>query len=342
MRGTFLLLVLTLVSCRIERVSPRGDAAAECTTDVPSGEVWVYTSLYQNVIDGLAPLLEERLPEVELRWYRAGSEKVSNRLEAEIAAGGIQADLLSTSDPFIFERFRREGLLAPVASVESLKVPRSLMDADGHYVACRISTMVLVHRADITDAAPKTFAELVEPRWKGRVTIGDPLSSGTAATWITFMESELGADYFRGLRANRTVVAGGNSAVLQTVERGEADVGVLLLENALAARERGSAISIVYPDDGPVIIPGYVARIAGSRNPIAAEAVYRVLLSEEGQAAIRAGRMHAVDPALEGPAGEMSLDELVGRAKPWTPEVRQRGLERGDEIKSAFSEAFGR
>ncbi|MEL6548532.1 MAG: extracellular solute-binding protein, partial [Myxococcota bacterium] len=299
-------------------------------------------SMYQHVIDRLEPLIRERLPEIEIRWYRAGSEKVSNRLEAELAAGGIQADLLATSDPFIYERFRREGRLAPVGTVESLKIPRTLIDTGGHYVACRISTMVLVHRSDIEDEAPRNFVDIVEPRFRDRVAIGDPLSSGTAATWITFMESERGDGFFASLRANQVTVAGGNSAVLQTVERGEADVGVLLLENALAAKARGSEIEIVYPEDGAVLIPGYLARFTKSRNPRAAEAVYAVLLSEAAQRAIVEGNMHAIDPALAGPAGEIGLEELVQQARPWSAELRERGLDRGDATKAAFSEAFNR
>lgn len=335
-------LLAWCAACRVERVSPRGDGAAAATScsQEPEGELWVYTSIYRHVLDALAPLIAERLPKVRVHWYQAGSEKVSSRLEAEIAAGGTQADLLATSDPFSYERFKRAGMLAPYASPHALRIPRSLVDADAAYVACRLSTMVLVHRRELT-SPPESFLSLAEPAWRGRVAIGDPLTSGTAATWASFVEAKYGPDYFESLRRNRAVVAGGNAAVLQKVEGGEADVGVLLLENALAAMGRGSAIAVRYPSDGAVVVPGYLAVFASSRNPVAARALYDLILSPEGQKAIvELGDMHAVDPRLPGPRAQPAVEDLLARSMPWSASFLERGLLRGGAVKTSFSEAF--
>jgi iron(III) transport system substrate-binding protein len=137
------------------------------------------------------------------------------------------------------------------------------------------------------------------------------------------------------------MVAGGNAAVLQKVESGEADAGVLLLENALAARARGSAIQVVWPTDGAVVIPGPVALFATTPNPVAAKAVLDVLLSPEGQRLIvEKGDMHAVDPRLGGPRGEPGVDALLERAQPWTPALLERGLQQGGALKETFTRAF--
>lgn len=336
------MLCVGAVGCRIERVSPRArDATAPCADESASGEVWVYTSMYQHVIDALDPILRKRLPQVQVRWYRAGSEKVSNRLEAELASGGMQADLVATSDPFVYERFKRAGELLPYASIHALRLPASLVDDGGYFAVCRISTMVIVHRRD-AERVPSSFRALTEPQFRGRVAIGDPLTSGTASTWAVFVSASEGADYFAALRRNHVTVAGGNSAVLRKVENGEAEIGVLLLENALAAVERGSQIDIVYPDDGAVLIPGFLGILKGTNVPAAARAVYDVLLSQEGQRVMLAGKMHAADPSLPGPDAQPGLAKLLESARPWGPKVFDRGLSEGAEIKQRFSEAFSR
>ncbi|WP_342377190.1 ABC transporter substrate-binding protein [Myxococcus stipitatus] len=341
-RGTGLALALAvLASCRIESAAPSSGTRA-ASEGAPTGEVWVYTSMYQHVLDALEPLLKRELPGVTVRWYQAGSEKVASRLEAERAAGAIRADLLATSDPFLVERLASEGIFLPYASTHVLRVPRALLDLDARYAAIRVSTMVLVHREGSLPPPP-SFAALVDGTWKGRVAIGDPLTSGTAFTWAVFCQSRHGETYFAGLRRQGAIVAGGNAAVLQKVESGEADAGVLLLENALTARARGSRIQVVWPTDGAVTIPGPVAILAKTPNPVAARAVVDVLLSPEGQRLIvEQGDMHAVDPRLAGPRGEPGVEVLLERTQPWTPELLRQGLVRGGALKESFSRAFSK
>lgn len=334
--------LVLLASCRIESASPSEGPAAVAQEGEPSGDVWVYTSMYQHVIDAFGPLLKEKLPNVQVHWYQGGSEKVASRLEAERAAGAVRADVLATSDPFLYERLSREGSFLRYASPNVLRVPRSLLELDAHYATARLATMVLVHRQG-APPPPSSFAELVGERWKGRAAIGDPLTSGTAFTWAVFMQAKYGDAFFEQLRAKGAIVAGGNAAVLQKVESGEVDAGVLLLENALAAKARGSPIEIVWPEDGAVVIPGPVAIFSTTRNAVAAKALVDLLLSPEGQRIIvEKGDMHAVDPRLEGPRGEPGLETLMARSQPWTPALIELGLTRGGAIKETFSKAFSR
>jgi iron(III) transport system substrate-binding protein len=183
----------------------------------------------------------------------------------------------------------------------------------------------------------------VSDSWKGRVALGDPLTSGTAFTWAVFVQAKYGEAFFERLRQKGALVAGGNAAVLQKVESGEADAGVLLLENALAAQARGSPIEVVWPEDGAVVIPGPVAIFQTTRNPVAAQALVDVLLSPEAQRlVVEKGDMHAVDPRLGGPRGLPGVDALLSRAQPWTPALLEQGLTRGGAIKERFSQAFSR
>jgi iron(III) transport system substrate-binding protein len=337
------LLALVLTGCRIERVAPNANGAGAASCDPkPSGEIWVYTSIYRNVLDKLDPLIAERLPGVKVNWFQAGAEKLLTRIEAELASGGTQADVMAASDPFLYERFKQEKLLAPYVSVHALKIPRELVDAEAYYTTARVGTMVMVHRAELANP-PARFSDLSNERYRGRVAIGDALSSGTAATWALFMARTYGDGYFAGLRGNRAIVAGGNAAVLSKVESGEADIGVLLLENALVARGNGSRIVIKYPEDGAVVIPGYVATFASSKNPVAAKAFIDLVLSREGQRAIvEIGDMNAADPTLPGPRGERNLPDLLATGMPWKPALLQEGVEQMPHVKAAFSEAFSK
>lgn len=333
-----LLALFALAGCRIETAAPSSGGPV-AGSGAPAGEVWVYTSMYRHVLDAFQPLLERELPQVEVKWFQAGSEKVASRLEAELAAGGTQADIVLTSDPFLYARFREEGRWLRYASPNGLRTPRALVDLDGHFAAARLSTMVLVHREG--EPAPESFAALAHAPWSGAAALGDPLTSGTAFTWAVFASRGQGPDFFQRLRNNGARVAGGNAAVLQKVEGGEAKVGVVLLENVLAARARGSKVQVAWPSDGAVLVPGPVGILKSSRNPVAARAVVDVLLSPEGQRLIaEKGDMHAVDPRAPGPKDQGGLEALLPRTQPWSEEILAAGLKDGEAIKEAFSKAF--
>jgi iron(III) transport system substrate-binding protein len=334
------VLAICFAGCRIEWATPQTQGPAAATQTV-TGDVWIYTSMYRPVVDALEPLIKQQLPDVTVHWYQAGSEKVLARLEAELSAGGTQADVIATSDPFLYARFKAEGRWLKYVSPNSQRIPRSLVDLDGEYAAIRVSTMVLAHRKGIA-AVPATFAELADPKWAGEVALGDPLTSGTAFTWAVFMEQAYGADYFERLRKNGARVAGGNAAVLQKLEGKEAQVGVLLLENALIAQAKGSPIEIRWPDDGAVTIPGFAGILKTSRHTRAAQAVIDVLLSQKGQAVIVEGDMHAADPRLAGPRGQAGLDAVIGKARPWDEAMQLRGNTEGTRVKQAFSGAFSK
>lgn len=333
-------LLVLITGCRVELATPGGSTAeAKTPAAGPGGEVWIYTSIYRNVIDALEPTLKQQLPGITIHWFQAGSEKVTAKLEAELAAGGSPCDVLITSDPFLFQRFKKESRWLRYVSPNGVRTPLRFADPDGHFAAIRLSTMVLVHRAGTT--APASFASLTDPSLKGDVALGDPLTSGTAYTWAVSMERTLGESWFAALRANDARVAGGNAAVLQKLEGNEAKVGVLLLENALAAKRKGSPIEIAWPSDGAVVIPGYAGILASSQHAQAAKAVIDALLSPESQKIISSpGDMHAVDPRVAAPGGSVSLDELVQKSAPWDEAMLERGLTDGARVKAVFSKAF--
>jgi iron(III) transport system substrate-binding protein len=119
-------------------------------------------------------------------------------------------------------------------------------------------------------------------------------------------------------------------------------VGVLLLENALAAKAKGSPIEIAWPEDGAVVVPGYAAIMGSTQHAEAAKALVDALLSPTGQRLIAEGDMHAVDPRVAGPRGSISLDELVQKSAPWGAPVLKRGLEEGARVKGDFARAFAK
>ncbi len=293
-----LLPLLGLLACRIE-LGPPG-----ARTDGERPTVWVYTAIYQDQVDRFDALAEKELPDIDVVWFQGGSEKVSQRWEAEHAAGGSPACVLATSAPAWYVELTERGLLQPYVSPRALLLDRAWVTET--YTAQRIDLMVLGAQNGVTDV-PRSFKALAEPAYKGRFSSGDPFSSGTSFTTVSAWNLLYGDAFLEALDQNGWVMAGGNSAVLGRIESGEKPFGVVLLNNLLT---RPGATQIVYPEDGAVAIPGPVAIPTDCPEPEAAERVVDWMLGPSAQALVVEAQMHSPFPGAPPPTGAPPLEEI--------------------------------
>ena len=318
-------------------------AVAACGGSTDRATVTIYTSIYENVIAALDPVLADTFPDVSVRWFQRGSEEVAARLNSEIAAGRIGADLVMTSDPFWYEELKEAGHLLEYRSSGAAGIPPALNDPDGAFVTVRVPVMVLAVNTDrVAPAAhPRTFRELAEPAWAGRVTMGDPNRSGSAFTAVAALARKYGWEYFEGLRKNGIVAAGGNSAVLSRIMTGEKDAGIILLENLLQARQQNAAapVGIVYPDDGAILVPSPIAIMKTTAAPDAARRLYDFFLSDAGQRAIVSGWMYSPFDNIPPPPGARPWTEVSSAPfLPWTADYLRDTTAAREAIKRRFND----
>jgi iron(III) transport system substrate-binding protein len=308
---------LTLLLCLS---APVARAAA-----APKSEVWVYTSIYKEFIAPIEAAFEAKYPEYDVQVFQGGSEKIQAKLEAELVAKKPQADILLTSDPFWSTELKDRGLLATRPGHEPVET--------NYY-----SLMVLIAHKDFPEAKrPKSFQDLARPELKGLIQSGSPLESGTTFSTVAYLSKKYGWDFFAKLKANGLASAGGNSVVIQKVESGEKKVGIVLLENALAARKRGSPIEVIYPEDGSIPIPSVQVVLKDAKNPAGAGKFADFVLSEEGQKLLLAGFMYAVLPSVPAPEGAKPLKEVTAKSTPWTAELTADVAKNAKDIKKTFA-----
>lgn len=333
---------LLLLGCRVEIGPPERRVENTQEPRKPSGNVMIYTSMYRHVIDEVNPILARALPEVEVEWLQGGSEKLGTRLDAELRSGAPRADIVMTSDPLWYERLRSEGHLLPYASIRALSIPRALVNASGAFVTSRISTMVVAYneRQVPPEEAPSSFAELFTDRWTGKVTMPDPLGSGTTFTTLAFLVHHEGPEIIDRIKAAQTVASGGNSSTLTRLESGEHDVGIVLLENVLQARQRQSPVNFRIPAEGAVLIPGPIAILKAAPNPTAARRVYDLLLSKEVQEKVAEGWMHSPFPEIRPPKGAPPLETLLASRYRWTDRFVKSASAEGHALRKRFAEVM--
>lgn len=320
------LLIASLVSCGGGEQKP---------------VVTIYTSIYENVIAQMAPLLEQQFPDIEVRWHQSGSEEIAAKVNSEIAAGQIRADIIMTSDPFWYEELKNGGYLLQYESPAASEIPEELKDPENYFVTVRMPVMVMAANSQklTPEQMPASFQSLASPEWKNRITMGNPLQSGSMFTSVAALSEKYGWEYFEALRQNEMIAAGGNSAVLSRVSSGEKDAGIILLENLLEAKKKNPDLPVatIYPEDGSILVPSPIAIVKTSESSEAAKQIYDFMFSDEGQRAIVEGNMYSPFDKIAPPPGArpwsaVYANTLVG----WSPEYLRETLGRRDEIKDQF------
>lgn len=264
------------------QVTPELEAAAKS-----EGNVVFYTATDVTVAEKLAELFKTKYPEITVQVERAGSERVFQRIGQEYSTGIYNADVIETSDAVHFAYFKREGWLEPmVPQVVADKWPTEERDPDGFFAAYRAHLSVIAYRTDLLPEAeaPKTWADLLDPRFKGKMVKAHPGYSGTIMTATFVLSNLLGWDYFEKLGAQDVMQVQSSTEPPKKLAQGERALEVDGNEyNIFRLQDEGAAIKIVYPDEGTPLAVGNAAVLKHAPHANAAKLFYAFLFSLDAQ-----------------------------------------------------------
>ncbi|MEW6056901.1 MAG: extracellular solute-binding protein [Bdellovibrionota bacterium] len=310
-----------------------------CTKKEQGPTIWIYASFYNHVVQEYDAKLKAKFPNVNFRWYQSGSENIAAKVNSELLSGKTQADLILTADLFWYEDLKAKGVLLKYPSPATSSLAPQFRDPEFAWAVSRVPAMVIAYHSDVYgDAqAPKSFSDLVQPQFKNKVAMGSPLESGTTFTTVAQLSRKLGWDFFKKLRANGAISAGGNSAVMAKIETKERPVGIVLLENIIATRRKNPKIKWVFPKEGIVSVPSPIAITSTTSNPELAKQVYDYFFSKEGQEVLLKGDHHGIFADAPAPEGAPDLTKLLAISLPWNSTILHEVHRERDNIKKQFT-----
>ena len=279
------------------------------------GDVMVYTSIYPDIIDKMCkPNVAKAFPDMKVTWFQGGTEKVKTKIAGEIKAKKIGTDVLMVADPSYYLALKKQGLLLDYVSKNQKDVIAD-KDKNGSWTAVRISNMIIAYNKDKVQNPPKSWQDLTDPKWKGKIAMPNPMLSGTAYVAVGALADKYGWEYFDKLKANGIRVEEGNSAIQNKLLTGEYAAAMILEENILKLKEtKHEPLEVVYPSDGIICVPSPIAIFNTTKNPDGAKALVDWWLSKEGQQAVVKGWMHSVRGDVEPPTGAPKLSTLLPNA----------------------------
>ena len=222
---------------------------AEKAAAKPASGLTVYTSVYNGMVQEMAkPVVEQQLKDVKVNWQTAGSESVKAKLLDEMKDGHAEADLVMISDPDFYLRLKKDGKLLNYKSPESAELAEPV-DSDGAFTPIRISAMVIAVHNDKIKEPPRSWKDLLDPKYKGKIAMPNPKVAVTALATVAALTDKYGWEYWEKLKANGVIV----SKTLEMREKfahGEYPITITMEENVLKQKAQGVNATVVYPEEG--------------------------------------------------------------------------------------------
>lgn len=248
-------------------------------------KLFVYTSMKESMVGDLKTAFAKKNPEIKLDFQSAGAGKIMAKIAAERESGKIMADVLWTSEVPDFYQLKAQGILQPYIPADIKLLLNPLPDYDGSFTAVRLGTLGIAYNTRLIKEAPKTWADLQKPAFKGAYGIANPALSGTAYMSVAVLSKTFGWGYFEGLRANGAKMGKGSGQVVDDTASGDLVASLAVDYITLDKIDKGATLALVYPPE-MLVIPSPVAIFKNSPNVEAAKKFVDFLLSKEGQAII--------------------------------------------------------
>ena len=304
------------------------------------GKVVWYTSLALPTAEKIGKLFEAAYPGIKVEVQRTGSQRILQRVMQETQANLKLVDVIHTSDAGHFVMLKEKKLLMKYTPAGIDAFPASFKDKDGYYFTLRATVNVIAYNTKLVSAAeaPKTWKDLLDPKWKGKLVTAHPGYSGVISTHVLALVHLHGWDYFKQLAQNKLMLVQSAVDPAGVVASGERAVAVDGGDYYYyQMKKKGNPIEVVYPKEGVPLVVSPTAIASFAPHPNAAKLFTDFTFTRELQQVMADSEgLYTGHPEVKYPTDKPKLSDLK------LLNVDAEELEkRNEEIKSRFVEFFG-
>jgi len=316
LKGASVVVAGSTFSTRVMASSPPPEPVTQALIDAAKkeGQVSYYTSTDLPVAEKVAKAFEAKYPGIKVRTERTGAERVFQRIGQEYSSNIHAVDVVNSSDAAHFIVWKRDGILLPYVPEDVAKFPAEHRDVDGQFASFRVWLSIIAYNTTLVkpEDAPKSFADLLDPKWKGKIVKAHPGYSGTIMTATYQMQRDLGWTFFEQLAKQNIMQVQSSADPPKKLDLGERAVMADGNEyNIFQMKESGRPVEPVYASEGSPLIIGPNGVFKDAPHPNAAKLFQSFCLSREAQQLIiDVGGLRSVHPDTKDKAGRKSLKDI--------------------------------
>jgi iron(III) transport system substrate-binding protein len=342
LKGSTALAIGAVFAEPVRAAAPPAEAITPALIEVAKkeGKCSFYTAMDLQFAEKLGKEFEAKFPGIAMRVERSGAERVFTRIGQEYSSNVHAVDVVNTADQSHCIVWKRNGWLAPYLPEEVVKhYDKQYYDPDGLEVTTRILVSPIAYNTDLVKKqdAPKSFADLLDPKWKGKMVKAHPAYSGTIMNSTFQVARDLGWEYLEKLAKQSILQVQSATDTPKKIALGERAVmvdgaGYLVIRE----KEAGKPVEVVYPTEGTPLATGPSAVFKAAPNPNAARLFFNWMHSREGQQILVdwARQYSPHKQTVEKPGVRKLSDIKLMKEDP-------EGVEKGaEEIKKRYAQIF--
>jgi iron(III) transport system substrate-binding protein len=307
------------------------------------GELTWYTGQMQaEPSEAIGRAFTQRFPGVRVNVVRTTSQVAFQRLSQDMRARVRQCDVFSSTDMSHLTFLKAQNALLeyrPRNAEGLLPVVREAADRDGHFQITYLALYMLGRRTDrVSEAdAPKSWQDILNPRWRDQMSVGHPGFSGAIGIWALLMRRQYGEQFLRAFERNKPQIGRSAADPVTVLNSGERTIGVgMPSATSLVSINRGNPLQLIYPTDGTVLVPSPSGAIRSSQRPNAARLFMEFVCSPAYSQVVRDFYAESLRPEVPPPQGAKALDQFPSIS------ASAQELERGiPEIRELWRDIFG-
>src|SRR5215813_5957053 len=317
LKGSTALAVATVFAQPVRAAAPPATPLTPALIEAAKKEgkvVW-YTSVDLPLAEKVAKSFEAKYPGIAMRVERTGAERVFTRIAQEYGSNIHAVDVVNSSDAAHLIVWKRNGWLEPFVPEEVAKhFPAEHKDPDGTFASFRVYLCTMGYNTSLVKAedAPKSFADLLQPKWTGKIVKAHPSYSGTILTATYQTARDVGWDYYEKLAQQRVLQVQSASDPPKKLALGERAVMADGIEYGMfQLKESGKPVEIIYPTEGTPLIIGPNALFKAAPNPNAARLLQCYMFTPEcQQLAIDHGGLRSAHALTKDKPGRTPLSQI--------------------------------
>ena len=308
-------LLALLLALGVTAAQAQADRQEKLVADAKKeSELTIYTSAQNEDIGAVIKAFEAKYG-IKVQMWRAGSEKVMQRAIQEARGGRHTVDIVETNGPEM-EALSREKILQAVKSPHHADLIPAALRPHGQWVGTRLNVFALAYntRQVKKDELPKSYADLANARWKGRLGIEADDQDWLAGVLAQIGEQK-GIQIFRDVvRTNGISVRRGHTLLTNLVASGEVPLALTVYNyKAEQLKNQGAPIDWFVIGKAPARANG-VGVAARAPHPHAALLFYDFEISEEGQRILAKRDFVPTNRKVDTPLNKVALEIVDPKA----------------------------
>ena len=340
--GSGALAASAAFSTQVLSTAPPATAVTSALIEAAKKEskvVW-YTSIDLKLSERIGKAFEERYPGIQCKVERSGAERLLQRITQEYTANVHAVDVVNSSDASLLVYWKDQDMLAPYVPEDVAKFyPAERKDVDGTYAGFRIFLCIIAYNTNLVkkEEAPKSFADLLDPKWKGKIVKAHPGYSGTILTATYQCSRDLGWSYFEKLAEQDILQVQSAADPPKKIALGERAIMVDGVEYIIFAdKESGQPVEPVYASEGTPLIIGPNGVFKAAPNPNAARLFQSFCFTPEcQQLCVDIGGLRSAHPQTKEKPGRTPLSQIK-----LMKDDAAAVLKQGEQLKAHYVRIF--